>query len=198
MFNTKITQGSLREKNQELTINKWAYQAILYSPFALPWEFEGEGEKNISVTRVNFFPGAQQTGQSIEVRGRKLANVPWAPREEIRKRSGFPQDISTPTAVVSKLLLSGVWCILKAVSVWVLRVDIKMRLDKQEIYWEEGLWRIKGKQAAVGRESLKNMSRSDTCERREGGLSRKSLRLVYGSEKILDRSMGSLLAKVAP
>lgn len=45
MFNINITPCSLREKNQELVINKWAYQAILYSPFTLPWDFVDEEEK---------------------------------------------------------------------------------------------------------------------------------------------------------
>ena len=36
MFNINATPSSLREKNQELAINQWAYQAILYSPFTLP------------------------------------------------------------------------------------------------------------------------------------------------------------------
>lgn len=36
MFNINVTLCSSREKNQELVINQWAYQAILYSPFTLP------------------------------------------------------------------------------------------------------------------------------------------------------------------
>lgn len=34
-----------REKNQGLAINKLSYQAIVYSPFTLPWEFEDEGKE---------------------------------------------------------------------------------------------------------------------------------------------------------
>lgn len=45
MFNINATPSSLREKNQELVINQWAYQAILYSPFTLPWDFADEEEK---------------------------------------------------------------------------------------------------------------------------------------------------------
>lgn len=35
-----------REKNQELAINKESCQAILYSPFTIPWNFEDEGKEN--------------------------------------------------------------------------------------------------------------------------------------------------------
>lgn len=49
MFHINITPCSLGEKNQELVINQWAYQAILYSPFTLPWDFADEEEKKYSL-----------------------------------------------------------------------------------------------------------------------------------------------------
>lgn len=120
MFNTKLTQCSSREESQIPAINRWSYQAILYPPFTVPWESEGEGKDS----QGTFFPRAQQAGKSTKIRVRKVGNIPWTPREEVRERRGFYQD--TSTATMSKLLWSGGWVLQGA--------DIKMRSDMQEIY----------------------------------------------------------------
>lgn len=137
---------------------------LLISGFTKPtlillWEFEDEGKEQHQLPGL--FPSphaAQQAVKSTEVRVRKLGNVPWAPREEIRNKGGFPQFMNT----VSRLCGQGCVCILRAVSsVWVLQeADIKTHqgLDLQRCTGE-CQWRINGKLAAVGRESLENTSR---------------------------------------
>lgn len=111
----------------------WLLISGLIKPtLILLWEFEDEGKQKHQLPGL--FPSphaAQQAVKSTEVRARKLGNVPWAPREEIRNKSGFPQFTNT----VSKLCSQGCVCILRAVSsVWVLQeADIKVHqgLDLQ-------------------------------------------------------------------
>lgn len=101
---------------------------------------------------------------------KKLENVPWAPKKEIQERRGFPQNPGHPHShgvsaamVGSRMDLKG-WVL----KVWVLQgADITTRLDKQEICWEEDLWRIKG--ASRSRQG-KPSEREQVwvCERREG------------------------------
>lgn len=143
-----------------------------HSLFSLhsPLRFCGWRRKEVLITGVTFIPGAQEAGESIEVG--ETREYPLSPKEGNTGKERFPTEPRAPpppshsvsaAMVGSRMDLKG-WVL----KVWVLQgADITTRLDKQEICWEEDLWRIKG--ASRSRQG-KPSEREQVwvCERREG------------------------------